>query len=170
LISKKQMDRVLGCIERARQQGAKILTGGQQLKGGLYDKGYYIAPTILTDVTPEMEVACEEVFGPVLVLFKADSYGEAISIHNASPYALSASLFTRDVNKSFSFFDDAEAGVCYINAPTYGSEPHMPFGGLKNSGLGHREAGWAAIEAFSEVRSLYVDYSATIQTVQEVKK
>jgi alpha-ketoglutaric semialdehyde dehydrogenase len=170
LISKKQMDRVLGYIKRARQQGAKILTGGQPLKGGIYDKGFYIAPTILENVSPEMEVVRDEVFGPVLVLFKAGSYEEAVSIHNTSPFALSASLFTRDVNKSFSFFDDAEAGVCYINAPTYGSEPHMPFGGLKNSGLGYREAGWAAIESFSEVRSLYVDYSATIQTVQEVKK
>jgi alpha-ketoglutaric semialdehyde dehydrogenase len=170
LISKKQMDRVLGYIERARQQGAKILTGGQQLKGGVYDKGFYIAPTIMDNVSPEMEVVRDEVFGPVLVIFKAGSYEEALSIHNTSPFALSASLFTRDVNKAFSFFDDADAGVCYINAPTYGSEPHLPFGGLKNSGLGFREAGWAAIEAFSEMQTLYVDYSATIQTVQEVKK
>lgn len=170
LISKKQLERILGYIERARKEGAKILTGGEQLKGGMYDKGYYIAPTIIDNVTPDMEIACEEVFGPVLVVFKADSYEDAIRIHNSAPYGLSASLFTKDVNKAFSFFDDAEAGVCYINAPTFGSEPHMPFGGVKNSGLGYREAGWAAIEAFSEVKTLYVDYSATIQNVQFEKK
>jgi aldehyde dehydrogenase (NAD+) len=170
IISKKQLERVLGYIERAKKEGARIIIGGEQLKGGVYDKGYYIAPTIVDNVSPEMEIAREEVFGPVLVVFKANSYEDAIHIHNSSLYGLSASLFTKDVNKAFSFFDDAEAGVCYINAPTYGSEPHMPFGGLKNSGLGYREAGWAAIEAFSEVKTLYIDYSAKIQTVQEVKE
>lgn len=166
LISKKQMDRVLGYIERARKDGAHILVGGKQLNGGVYDKGYYISPTIVDNVTLNMEIAKEEVFGPVLVIFKTNSYEDAIRIHNASPYGLSASLFTKDVNKSFNFFDDAEAGVCYINAPTFGSEPHLPFGGVKNSGLGYRETGWAAIEAFSEVKTLYVDYSARIQNVQ----
>jgi acyl-CoA reductase-like NAD-dependent aldehyde dehydrogenase len=170
LISKKQLERVLGYIEHAQKEGARIITGGEQLKGGVYDKGYYITPTIVDNVPPEMEIAREEVFGPVLVVFKADSYNDAIQIHNYSPYGLSASLFTRDVNKAFLFFDDVEAGACYINAPTYGSEPHMPFGGLKNSGLGYREAGWAAIEAFSEMRTLYIDYSAKIQTVQEAKE
>lgn len=171
LISKKQFERVVGYIERAREEGAQILTGGKQLKGGVYDKGYYIAPTVIANVIPDMEIAREEVFGPVLVVFKADSYEDAIRIHNASPYGLSASIFTKDVNNAFSFFDDAEAGVCYINAPTFGSEPHLPFGGVKNSGLGYREAGWAAIEAFSEVKTLYIDYSARIQNVQfEIKE
>lgn len=170
LISRKQLERVVGYLERAKKEGAKILMGGEQLRGGVYDKGFYIAPTIIDHVTPEMEISCEEVFGPVLVVFKADSYEDAIRLHNASPYGLSTSLFTKDVNKAFSFFDDAETGVCYINAPTFGSEPHMPFGGLKNSGLGYREAGWAAIEAFSEVKTLYVDYSAKIQNVQFEKK
>ncbi len=166
LISKKQCERVLGHIEHARKKGAKILSGGEQLKGGVYDKGYYIAPTVITNVTVDMEIVREEVFGPVLVVFRADSYEDAIRIHNASPYGLSASLFTKNVNKAFSFFDDADAGVCYINAPTFGSEPHMPFGGVKGSGLGYREAGWTAIEAFSEVKTIYVDYSAKIQNVQ----
>jgi aldehyde dehydrogenase (NAD+) len=106
----------------------------------------------------------------VLVVFQADSYDEAIKIHNSSPYGLSASLFTKDINKAMSFFDDAESGVCYINAPTFGSEPHMPFGGVKYSGRGYREVGWAAIEAYSEVKTLYVDYSAKIQNVQFVEK
>ncbi len=166
LISRRQLERVLGYIERAQKAGGKIIAGGGQLSGGVYDKGYYIAPTIISDVSTETEIAQEEVFGPVLVVFRAGSYEDAVKIHNASPYGLSASLFTKDVNKSFSFFDDAEAGVCYINAPTFGSEPHLPFGGVKGSGLGYREAGWAAIEAFSEVKTLYVDYSAKIQNVQ----
>lgn len=170
LINKKQLDRVLGYIERARREGAKIITGGNQLKGGVYDKGYYIAPTVVDNVTPDMEIAREEVFGPVLAVLKADSYEDAIEIHNASPYGLSASLFTRDVNRAFSFFDDVEAGVCYINAPTFGSEPHMPFGGVKSSGQGYREVGWAAIDAYSEMKTLYVDYSARIQNVQFIKE
>lgn len=170
LISKKQFDRIMEYIRRALKEGARILTGGEQLKGNLYDKGYYIAPTIMDNVSVEMEIAREEVFGPVLVVFKADSYEDAIRIHNNSSYGLSASLFTKDINAAFSFFDDVEAGVCYINAPTFGSELHMPFGGVKHSGLGYREAGWAAIEAFSEIKTLYVDYSARIQNVQFTEK
>lgn len=169
LINRRQLDRVLGYIGRAQKEGAKIITGGGQLAGGVYDRGYYIAPTIIDNVSPDMEIAMEEVFGPVLTVFNAGSYEDAVRLLNSVPYGLSASLFTRDVNKSFSFFDDAEVGVCYINAPTFGSEPHMPFGGVKGSGLGHREAGWAAIEAFSEVKTLYVDYSAKIQNVQFVE-
>ncbi len=166
LINKKQLDSVLGYIERCKRAGGRILAGGGQLKEGMYDKGYYIAPTIIDHVTTDMEIVQEEVFGPVLVVLRADSYEDAINIHKSSRYGLSVSLFTKDVNKAFSFFDDAEAGVCYINAPTFGSEPHLPFGGVKESGLGYREAGWAAIEAFSEVRTLYVDYSSKIQNVQ----
>ena len=170
LISKKQMDRVLGYVERAVKAGARIITGGEQLTGGVYDKGHYIAPTIIDNVTADMEIAREEVFGPVLVVFKAGSYENAIEIHNAAPYGLAASLFSNDVTKGFCFFDDCQAGVNYINGPTFGSEPHMPFGGVKFSGLGYREAGWAAIEAFSEVKTLYVDYSAKIQNVQFEKE
>ncbi len=166
IISEKQCNRVLGYIQNAVDSGAKIVTGGKKLSGGVYDKGYYIEPTILENVTTDMEIANVEVFGPVLVVFKAQSYEDAIEIHNDCPYGLSSSLFTKDVNKSFSFFDDAETGVCYINAPTFGSEPHMPFGGVKISGLGYREAGWGGIEAFSEIKTLYVDYSAKIQNVQ----
>ncbi len=169
LISRRQLERVLGYIGRAQKTGGKIIAGGGQLGGGVYDKGYYIAPTIIGDVSPEMEIATEEVFGPVLSVFKVSTYEESVRLLNSVPYGLSASIFTRDVNKSFSFFDDADVGVCYINAPTFGSEPHMPFGGVKGSGLGYREAGWAAIEAFSEVKTLYVDYSAKIQNVQFVE-
>lgn len=169
LISAAQCERVLGYLDRCRQEGARIVTGGARLTGGVYDRGYYIAPTIVDGVTPGMEIAREEVFGPVLAVFQADSYEEALSLHNATSYGLAASVFTRDVNRAFTFFDDAEAGVCYVNAPTFGSEPHLPFGGVKHSGLGYREAGWAAIEAFSEVKTLYVDYSARVQNVQFVE-
>ncbi|MDD5007432.1 MAG: aldehyde dehydrogenase family protein [Syntrophorhabdaceae bacterium] len=170
IINRKQFDRVIGYISRAEKEGAGILIGGEPLTGGVYDKGYYISPAVMDRVTPGMEIAREEVFGPVLAVMKADSYADAIEKHNDCPYGLSASLFTKDVNLAFNFFDDAEAGACYINAPTFGSEPHMPFGGVKHSGLGYREAGWAAIEAFSEVKTLYVDYSATIQNVQFVEE
>lgn len=170
LINKRQLERVMGYIDRSKEAGGRILIGGERLKGGVYDQGYYISPTIVDNVRPEMEITQEEVFGPVLVVLKANSYEDAIRLHNRSSYGLSASLFSKDVNLAFSFFDDAEAGVCYINAPTFGSEPHLPFGGVKRSGLGYREAGWAAIEAFSELKTLYVDYSAKIQNVQFVDK
>jgi len=170
LVSERQFERVSGYLQRAKAAGATVLCGGERLRGGVYDEGFYIAPTVIEDVTPEAEIACEEVFGPVVVLFRAASYDDALAIHNAAPYGLSASLFTRDVNRSFSFFDDAEAGVCYINAPTFGGEPHMPFGGVKDSGLGYRESGWAIFDAMSEERTLYIDYSAKIQNVQFIEE
>lgn len=170
LINKKQLDRIIGFIERAKKDGCRIILGGQQLKGGIYDKGYYITPTIIDNVNPEMEIAQEEVFGPVLVVFKVNSYEEAIKIHNNSQYGLSASIFTRDINKAMLFFDDVDSGVCYVNAPTFGSEPHMPFGGVKHSGRGYREVGWSAIDTYSEIKTLYIDYSSKIQNVQFVEE
>ena len=131
----------MGYVERAKKEGARILTGGERLIGGVYDKGYYIAPTVIDNVSHDMEIAREEVFGPVLVVFKASSYEDAVRIHNLSPYGLSASLFTKDVNRAFYFSTTLMPGFASINAPTFGSEPHLPFGGVKNSGLGYREAG-----------------------------
>ncbi len=170
LINNKQLERVLGFIERAKQDGCRVVTGGEQLTGGVYDKGYYVEPTIIECDSPDKEIAREEVFGPVLTVLKAENYDDAVKILNRSPYGLSASIFTKDVTRAFNFFDDAEAGVCYINAPTFGSEPHMPFGGVKDSGQGYREVGWAAVETYSEVKTLYVDYSAKIQNVQFVEE
>jgi len=169
LVSERQLHRVLRYLENATAAGAKVLSGGDRLVGGVYDEGYYVAPTVLEGVSGHAEIAREEVFGPVLVLLKASSYEEALRVHNAAPYGLSASLFTRDVSRSFAFFEDAEAGVCYINAPTFGGEPHMPFGGVKDSGLGYRESGWAIFEAMTEERTLYIDYSGGIQNVQFVE-
>ena len=166
LISRNQLERVLGYLARARATGARVCIGGERLKGGVYDQGYYVAPTILDQVDPASEIAREEVFGPVLAALPAASFADALRLHNAVPYGLSAALFTRSIDRAFQFFDAAEAGVLYINAPTFGSEPHLPFGGVKASGLGYREAGWAAIEAFSEVQGLYLDYSARVQNVQ----
>ncbi len=170
LINKPQLQRVLGFIERARADGCRIVTGGRQLTGGVYDRGYYVEPTIIECDGPTKEIAREEVFGPVLTVLTAEDYDDAVRMLNVSPYGLSASIFTRDVTEAFKFFDDAEAGVCYINAPTFGSEPHMPFGGLKDSGQGYREVGWAAIETYSELKTLYVDYSEKIQNVQFVEE
>jgi len=169
LIGKVQYERVLNWIEQAKKDGAKVIRGGEKLEGGVYDKGYYINPTIIIDAPPDSAIAQEEIFGPVLVVFRAQSFDEAVKIANNARYGLSASLFTKDLNKAFTFFDNIQTGVCYINAPTYGGEPHMPFGGVKDSGLGYREVGWAGVEAYSEVKSIYVDYSAKIQTIQEKK-
>jgi aldehyde dehydrogenase (NAD+) len=170
IINECQFNRVMKYVEDAVKGGAKILCGGKALTTGEYSKGYYIEPTIFEGVTTDMPVWREEVFGPVLVLMKADSFENAISLHNKSDYGLSVSLFTRDINKAFTYFDDTEAGVCYVNAPTFGSEVHMPFGGLKSSGRGYREAGRAILEACTEIKTMYIDYSAKIQNAQFVEK
>lgn len=169
LIHAHHCDRVMGFIERAKQAGATV-QGGIRLQGGDYDSGYYISPAVVDGVSLTMEIVEEEVFGPVLVVIPIDSYEEAVRIHNQSQYGLSASLFTSDINRAMSFFDDIQTGVCYINAPTFGSELHLPFGGDKNSGRGHREVGWAAVEVYTEQKTLYIDYSNKIQNAQFVDK
>src|SRR6185369_7559501 len=123
-------------------------------------------PTVFTDCNPRMRIAQEEIFGPVVALIPIDSFEESVEVANGVRYGLSASVYTRYVNKAFQALRDLHTGIVYVNAPTIGAEIHLPFGGTKETGNGHREAGQAALDVFTEWKSVYVDYSGTLQRAQ----
>jgi aldehyde dehydrogenase (NAD+) len=152
-------------VRIALEEGAQLLCGGLALKEGAYAHGTYFAPTVLGGVTPAMRIAREEVFGPVAALMEFASFDEAIEIANGIDYGLSTALYTKDVNRAFAAMRDLEAGITYINAPTIGAEVHLPFGGVKHTGNGHRE-GLGALEFFTTWKAVYVDYSDKLQRAQ----
>lgn len=159
-----QERKVLEYIGIGKSEGAKLLAGGHKVKvPGL--NGFFIEPTIF-EAKPSMRIAREEIFGPVLSVLKARDYDEAVRIANDVEYGLSSSIYTQDVNLAFRAIQDLEAGITYVNAPTIGAEVQLPFGGVKNTGVGTREAGTAAIEEFTEVKAVYVDYSGRLQKAQ----
>ena len=149
-----------------RDEGAKLLTGGEAATDGDLAKGHYYRPTIFADVEPGMRIAQEEIFGPTTALIPVDSFDDAIRAANGVRYGLSSSIFTPDVNKAFRAMRDLDTGITYINAGTIGAEVHLPFGGTKDTGNGHREAGQAALDVFTEWKSIYVDYSGKLQRAQ----
>ena len=149
----------------ALAEGAKLLTGGHPLTEGIYEHGTFFEPTIIGGVTPEMRIAREEVFGPVVSLIEFDSFEEAVRIANDIDYGLSTALYTKDVNRAFTAMRDLEAGITYINAPTIGAEVHLPFGGVKHTGNGHRE-GLGALDFFTTWKAVYIDYSDKLQRAQ----
>jgi aldehyde dehydrogenase (NAD+) len=151
--------------EIASAEGARLLAGGHALTEGAYSKGTFFEPTIFGGVTAEMRIAREEVFGPVVCLIEFETFEEAVAIANSIDYGLSTALYTRDVNRAFTAMRDLEAGITYINAPTIGAEVHLPFGGVKQTGNGHRE-GLGAIEFFTTWKAVYVDYSDRLQRAQ----
>ncbi len=161
----EQEEKILRYVEIGKEEGAKLACGGAKLTGGGYDLGCFIQPTIF-EAKPEMRIATEEIFGPVLSVLAARNYEEAVRIANGVEYGLSSSIYTRDVNVAFRAIQDLEAGITYINAPTIGAEVQLPFGGVKNTGSGAREAGTTAIEEFTEIKSVYVDYSGRLQKAQ----
>ncbi len=144
--------------EIGQQEGAKLLIGGARLSDGVYEEGAFYQPTIFTDVRPEMRIASEEVFGPFISLLPVSSYEEAVQIANATRYGLSISVFTENMRLTFRAMRDIETGLLYFNAPTTGAEIHLPFGGTKESGNGHRELGSGAVDEFSELKSIFVSY------------
>ncbi len=152
-------------VEIALAEGAKLLAGGHALTSGAYAKGTFFEPTVLGSVTPTMRIAREEVFGPVVSLIEFDTFEQAIEIANSIDYGLSTALYTKDVNRAFAAIRDLEAGITYINAPTIGAEVHLPFGGVKQTGNGHRE-GLGAIDFFTTWKAVYVDYSDKLQRAQ----
>ncbi|MCS7230130.1 MAG: aldehyde dehydrogenase family protein [Candidatus Kryptonium sp.] len=166
IINEAQLNKIHEYVEIGKQEGAKLLIGGHRLTGGEYDKGWFYAPTIFVDVHPKMRIAQEEIFGPVLSVIKVKSFEEAIEVINDSAYGLSSSIYTRDVNKAFRAIRDIQAGITYINAPTIGAETHLPFGGVKQTGNGHREGGWTVFDFFTEIKTVYVDYSDKLQRAQ----
>ncbi|MEA3296837.1 MAG: aldehyde dehydrogenase family protein [candidate division Zixibacteria bacterium] len=165
-INQGQLETVLGYVEIGKKEGAKLVTGGEKLTGGDYDKGFFVQPTVFGDVTQKMRIWREEIFGPVLSIATCSDLDEAIEMANDTPYGLSASIFTRDINKAYVAMRDVYTGIFYVNAPTIGAETHLPFGGTKETGNGHREAGAAALDVFSEWKSVYVDFSGSLQRAQ----
>ncbi|MFB2917630.1 aldehyde dehydrogenase family protein [Aerosakkonema funiforme] len=166
LVNVAQLQRVSGYLEVAHFEKAKVLIGGKIANIGDLKYGFFFEPTILDNVTPDMRVAREEIFGPVVSLIEVNSFEEAIKILNDTPYGLSSSIYTGDVNRAFQAMRDIEAGITYINGPTIGAEVHLPFGGVKQTGNGHREAGTAALDVFSDWKSVYVDFSGRLQRAQ----
>lgn len=163
--SQEQENKVLKYIEIGVQEGAKLICGGKKLAGQPYDKGFYIDPTIF-EAKHGMRITTEEIFGPVLPVIRARDYDEAVKIANDVKYGLSSSIYTRNINTAYRAIDELEAGVTYVNAPTIGAEVHLPFGGVKQTGIGIREAGTTAIEEFTELKTVFIDYSERLQKAQ----
>ena len=159
LASQSQFDKVLEYVGIGTEEGATLAYGGRPLNGPVFDDGYYIEPTIFTEVDPKMRIAQEEIFGPVLTVFKAQNLDEAIDISNSVKFGLSASVYTRDIPQAFRYIDNVESGIVHVNAPTLGGEVHLPFGGMKESGVGVREQGTEAVNFFTETVTVYIDYS-----------
>ncbi len=168
VINAKQKARILEYIGIGQSEGAKLLAGGHELTEGEYARGNFIAPTVFRDVTPKMRIFQEEIFGPVTGLTEIGSLEEAIDVANATQYGLSCAIYTRDITNTFKAIEQLEFGVVYINAPTIGAEVQLPFGGMKSTGNGHREAGPTALDEFTEWKAVSVDYSGKLQKSQGI--
>jgi aldehyde dehydrogenase (NAD+) len=165
-VSESQRKTVESYVQIGKDEGATCVAGGNALRDGDYAKGFFHEATVFADVKRDMRIAQEEIFGPVTAVMRCDSLEDAVAIGNGVKYGLSSSIYTRDVNKAFTAMRDMYTGIFYVNAPTIGAEVHLPFGGVKETGNGHREAGVAGIDVFSEWKSIYVDYSGSLQRAQ----
>jgi len=166
VINRAAIEKIHAYTKIGTDEGARLLTGGEIASEGDLAKGFFYRPTIFGDVDSKMRIAQEEIFGPTTALIKVADFDEAISVANGIRFGLSSSIFTRDVNKAFRAMRDLQAGITYVNAGTTGAEVHLPFGGTKDTGNGHREAGQAALDVFTEWKSIYVDYSERLQRAQ----
>jgi len=166
LVNAAQLERVAGYVALAREEGARVLCGGERATTAPLDRGYYFRPTYLDCVTPAMRVAQEEIFGPVTCLIPVRDLDEAIQINNSVAYGLSSGIFTRDLMRAFRAMRELRTGIVYLNAGTIGAEVHLPFGGMRATGNGHREAGQAMLDAVTEWKSVYVEYSGRLQRAQ----
>jgi aldehyde dehydrogenase (NAD+) len=165
LINAAAVEKVEGYIEVGRRE-AELVTGGARATGGSLAGGHFFEPTIFNRVKPMDRIAQEEIFGPVLSVVPVADYAAAVTALNQTRYGLSSSIFTRDVNTAFRAMRDFETGIVYVNAGTIGAETHLPFGGWKETGNGHREAGHAALDTFTEWKAIYVDFSGRLQKAQ----
>ena len=165
-INEQQLNTVMKYVEIGKDEGAKLATGGHRLESGPYARGWFYEPTIFIDCDPKMRICQEEIFGPVVSVIPFESFDEALAIANGVKYGLSAAIYTRNVNQAFRAQRDLETGIVYVNAPTIGAETHLPFGGIKNTGNGHRESGDAALDFYSEWKTVYIDYSDRLQRAQ----
>ncbi|MFN2490242.1 MAG: aldehyde dehydrogenase family protein [Actinomycetota bacterium] len=166
VINEKQKNRVLEYIDLGRREGAKVLVGGRELSGGEHAAGNFVSPTVFDEMTPEMRIAREEIFGPVTGVMRVDSIEDAIAVANSTDYGLSCSLYTHDIRNVFKAVQQLEFGLVYVNAPTIGAEVQVPFGGMKNTGNGHREAGPQALDEFTEWKTVGIDFSGKVQKAQ----
>jgi acyl-CoA reductase-like NAD-dependent aldehyde dehydrogenase len=165
-VNESQLRTVEKYVQIGRDEGATLVAGGRRLDQGALARGYFHEPTIFGDCDPKMRVAQEEIFGPVVSVMPIRSLDEAIEVGNGVEYGLSASIYTQDINNAFRAMRDMYTGIFYVNAPTIGAETHLPFGGTRNTGNGHREACVQALEVFSEWKSIYIDYSGQLQRAQ----
>ena len=166
VVNEQQRKTIHQYVEIGTKEGAELVLGGQVASIDGLKGGWFYQPTIFTGVFPDMRIAREEIFGPVLTVIKVKSLEEGITVLNNTIYGLSSSIYTRDINKAYEAIRDIRAGITYINAPTIGAEAHMPFGGVKQTGNGHREGGWTVYDFFTEWKTVYVDYSGRIQRAQ----
>src|SRR4051794_15694865 len=166
VINRAAIDKIHSYTKIGQDEGARLLTGGVIATDGDLGKGFFYRPTIFGEVEAGMRIAQEEIFGPTTALIRVQDFDEALRVANGIRYGLSSSIFTRDVNKAFRAMRDLQTGITYINAGTTGAEVHLPFGGTKDTGNGHREAGQAALDVFTEWKSIYVDYSGKLQRAQ----
>lgn len=166
LINEAAREKVHRYVQIGKEEGARLVTGGAIYEEGRWIDGHFYRPTIFDGVTPSMRIAQEEIFGPVVSIIEVQDFEEAIAVMNGTAYGLSSSIYTRDVARAFRAMRDIEAGITYVNGPTIGAEVHLPFGGVKNTGNGHREAGTTVYDIFTEWKSIYVDYSGRLQKAQ----
>jgi len=166
LINEDARKKVEYYVGVGRDEGAEVLIGGERAAGRGLDGGWFYRPTVLGGVKAGMRVEQEEIFGPVLSVIKVGSLDEAVRVNNGVKYGLSSSLYTRDVNGAFRAMTDLDTGITYVNAPTIGAEAHLPFGGVKQTGNGHREGGWEVYDFYSETKVVYVDFSGKLQRAQ----
>lgn len=166
LVHEAAREKVERYIEIGKQQGATLVCGGARATGDALDRGFFFQPTIFTGVTAGSRLDQEEIFGPVLSVIRVDTVDEAFAVNNGVRYGLSSSIYTRNVNVAFRALQELDNGITYVNAPTIGAEAHLPFGGVKETGNGHREGGWEVYEFYSETKVGYVDYSGALQRAQ----
>jgi len=158
VVDENQLKNILNYIEKGKSEGARLLIGGERLTGGIYDKGYFIEPTVFTGVTPSMTIAREEIFGPVLSIIGVEDFEEAIKVANDVEYGLSAAIVTNNLSHTMEYVDKIEAGIIQVNSATAGAEVQVPFGGMKKSSFGPREQGKEAITFYSTLKTVYVHY------------
>jgi len=156
VINERQLNNILKSVQGAVERGARLLCGGKRLSGGGFQNGYFIEPTLLEAVPPTDEVSRKELFGPVTALYRVKHFAEALALTNDSSYGLTASIHTTSIHRAWQFIEQAQTGVVMVNAGTFGSEPHMPFGGVRQSGNGTREPGTEALEVYSALKDVYL--------------
>jgi aldehyde dehydrogenase (NAD+) len=159
VINEEQMQNMLAAVDRARASGAVVVTGGHRLTGDGYGGGYFVAPTIVEHVGANDEISRSELFGPITSLYRVAGFDEALALANDSPFGLTASIHTQNINRAMTFLNRIQSGVAVVNGGTYGSEPHMPFGGLRQSGNGWREAGTQALDVYSDLKTIYINHN-----------